>query len=478
MSNLFNYTNTSLLGAVVQGYSYNIATNRFGSVIVKGYIVDKIKLAISSNDKVVDAYIAIMVSPTLSTYTSIASSDLILTTVYYIPATKITSVLDFPLTNPLITQSNGLKGARILGKSFNTTTGRIDSNLVECLVTDKTEFYKTDKTITAYVGLKTSGTGNLTGGEVVYVPTDMVDSIVEFGTLDHGSHSTLKYTTLNFALDATSSSIIFYDITSSAILRVEAINTIEAVANGTAIRIERKGGVDVCVDALDMAGIFINGVLVTQVLATAMAELNALFFHAGGVGNPPVITSATTVNLTHTFTMNYVLTGTNVVAVVWTNLPAGIAPVIGNIFNVIGGSALAVGTYTFDVEAINYYGSDSETITLNVALPPFSNTKSWNPQTSNGAYFRDDTAGQENNNVFYRSGATGSAWTVFGWAKTTRTSGWQANKPRPLINFGGDHTTNACVTIWYKRHNSYFHTILVRYGDSSVSYTHLRAHET
>ena len=290
---------------------------------------------------------------------------------------------------------------------------------------------------------------------------------------DPNESSVLRYRVMNFVQDATATTILFKDYTSGNVLSSQPINSMEAVANGTTIRIQRAGGEEILIDGLDLTTTYINGVAVTAVLATALAELNALFAHAGSIGNAPTITSPSVINLTFSFTLNYVLTGTDIVAINWDlyttgTIPAGqLATPEGDHRRVIGGASLPVGTYTFYVTATNYYGSVTQTITLNVALPPFSNTKSWNPQTSNAAYFRDDTAGQENNNVFYRAGATGTAWTVFGWAKTTRTAGWQANKHRPLINFGGNPTSHGCVRIWYKRHNSFFHTFRVRYGDNT-----------
>ena len=150
-------------------------------------------------------------------------------------------------------------------------------------------------------------------------------------------------------------------------------------------------------------------------------------------------------------------------------VPTGhLANPVGNPMILIGGSSLPVATYTLYVTAINYFGSDTKTLTLVVAIPPFSNTKSWNPLTSSAAYFRDDVSGQENNNPFYRAGGpTGNAWTVFGWAKNTKTTGWQANNPRPLINFGGDITSRAGLRIYFNRHNAYYHYIYLRYGDNT-----------
>ena len=57
-------------------------------------------------------------------------------------------------------------------------------------------------------------------------------------------------------------------------------------------------------------------------------------------------------------------------------LPSGVTTVDGNIRKLIGGSSLAVGTYTITAKAINYNGVDTQDIDLVVGTPPYSNTKS------------------------------------------------------------------------------------------------------
>jgi hypothetical protein len=276
MSNISKYSNISLLGAVIEGYSYNYSTKKMDESVVKGYVVDKIKLT------TVDIYITVLISPSISEYTSISATDLVLTTIQYIPANKITSILEFPSSNPLIIQSQGLKGARIEGNRYAENTNKISKTLSTCLIIDKIEIKKGEKSISVYIGIKTSGIENSIGEEIIYIPTYLVKSIVEFGVIDHGPNSSLKYTTLNFALDATGSTIIFYDVNTQAIIRTEAVNTIEAVENGNAgIKIERKGGLTTCVNKLNITGTYINGSLVTQVQEIALLELNTLFSNAG-----------------------------------------------------------------------------------------------------------------------------------------------------------------------------------------------------
>ena len=107
-------------------------------------------------------------------------------------------------------------------------------------------------------------------------------------------------------------------------------------------------------------------------------SLNAIFSSSGTPTNSlPVITSGLQPQLTQGATLNYELTADFGVGYEWdlSNVP-GITTVEGNNRKLIGGSALAVGSYSIPVKAINYNGEDSKTITLTVDQPPFSDTKS------------------------------------------------------------------------------------------------------
>jgi len=232
--------------------------------------------------------------------------------------------------------------------------------------------------------------------------------------------------TLNFKQDNTGTSILFVDPISSNVLQSHDINSIQAVANGTDIKIQFTGGHKVLIDSLDLESTYINGTLVTQVLATAIVELNALFANAGGpIGKLPEITSSSTILLTAGNNINYTITGNNIVSIVWTNLPTGIAPVVGNIFNIIGGSALSAQTITFNVEAINYFGSTNLTITLIISAS-FTNTYSFEGGSGIGIY----NAGTINSVPLYRpADGTGSsdAWSVMCWYKMVDANKYDFN---------------------------------------------------
>lgn len=186
-------------------------------------------------------------------------------------------------------------------------------------------------------------------------------------------------------------------------------------------------------DFVDQSG-SVYGVTATEVCNA----LNAEFSAAGGSGGvAPVITSATTVNLTEGDTLNYELVATNGVGYEWDNIPSGVVNVEGNLRKLIGGSSLAVGTYNMTAKAVNYFGQDSETISLVVSSPPFSNTKSINFQNQDylgaNASLLDSVLGRSGNG----SGSS-DAWTISLWLKpSTNTNG------QTVFYYGASDVTNS-----------------------------------
>ena len=237
--------------------------------------------------------------------------------------------------------------------------------------------------------------------------------------------------TLDFQLDDTGTTVLLDNGDAYA------VNSIRAVANddGHINILQHTGTVAIFTD-LRVANASIDGTAVTAVLATAVNELNALFQQSGSTGDAPVITSATTVNLTEGDTLNYELVATNGVGYEWSNLPSGVATVDGNVRKLIGGSTLAVGTYNITAKAINYFGEDTETISLVVAAPPYSNTKS--VQFINQDYLGANAALLDG--ILGRSGngsGSGDAWTIAFWFKGgTSTSG------QTIFYYGSSDVTN------------------------------------
>ena len=109
----------------------------------------------------------------------------------------------------------------------------------------------------------------------------------------------------------------------------------------------------------------------------------------------------------------------------------------GNLRKLIGGSNLAVGTYNMTAKAINYFGEDSQAITLNVSAAPYSNTKSINFENQDwlgaNASLLDSTLGRSSNG----SGSS-DAWTIAFWFKAST-----ATQGQTIFYFGSQDVTNA-----------------------------------
>ena len=239
--------------------------------------------------------------------------------------------------------------------------------------------------------------------------------------------------TLDFSVDSTSTTILVGNGDSYA------VNSIQAVANDDDhINIVKHTSGNVLYKDLRVAGASISGVAVTQTLATAVNELNSLFTNtASASGTSPSITSSTTINLTAGETLNYELVATNGVAYEWSGLPSGVATVDGNVRKLIGGSSLEIGSYSITAKAINYFGEDTQTLTLNVAAPPYSNTKS--VEFENQDYLGANAALLDG--VLGRSGngsGSSDAWTFHMWYKPDNFSSGQV-----LFYFGDSDTTNS-----------------------------------
>lgn len=152
-------------------------------------------------------------------------------------------------------------------------------------------------------------------------------------------------------------------------------------------------------------------------------------------GQVPNITSATTLALTTGDTLNYELTADYGVGYEWAGLPTGLVTVDGNVRKLIGGSALTEGQYTFDATAVNYFGTDTETITLNVSNPPFQDSKSVKFENGQNQYLGANAA---LGTSLERSGnSSGTAWSISFWIKPANNATGQT-----LFYFGSNDVTN------------------------------------
>ena len=239
--------------------------------------------------------------------------------------------------------------------------------------------------------------------------------------------------TLDFSVDTTRTTVLVSNGDSYV------VNSIQAVANDdNHINIVKHTSGNILYKDLRVAGASISGAGVTQTLATAVNELNSLFTNTASTsGTAPSITSNTTINLTAGETLNYELVATNGVAYEWSGLPSGVATVDGNVRKLIGGSTLEIGSYSITAKAINYFGEDTQTLTLNVVAPSYSNTKS--VEFGNKSYLGANAALLED--VLGRTGnGSGSedAWTFHMWFKPD-----EFNHGKTLFYFGDSDVTNS-----------------------------------
>ena len=94
----------------------------------------------------------------------------------------------------------------------------------------------------------------------------------------------VHYQAMDFGLDSTGSTILMRDLSLGAdsLLQPHAVNTLEAIADGTTIKIKAKGGAKVIAESLPVSGVSIDGSFVNSVLNQAVVQLNAIFTNTAG----------------------------------------------------------------------------------------------------------------------------------------------------------------------------------------------------
>jgi len=251
---------------------------------------------------------------------------------------------------------------------------------------------------------------------------------------------------MDFKLEAGGTTIQFRDQSTLAILEVQPANTIEAVANGVNVKIQLLGGKKVLIDSLILSKISINSLSTSEVQATALNELNTLFANVGATGSPPIITSPATINLVVGNTLNFTMTGTDIVAYGWENLPTGILTVEGKLRSIIGGSALPMGTYNFIARATNYYGEITQNVTLTVGTSFINTYSTYGGLSATTKHFLIDSAltSQTASPLFRSSNSIGNAsdatqaWSVAFWHKSQAThNAWWGAGFGSIFGVGG-----------------------------------------
>ncbi|HHZ97920.1 MAG TPA: hypothetical protein EYN67_20795, partial [Flavobacteriales bacterium] len=136
---------------------------------------------------------------------------------------------------------------------------------------------------------------------------------------------------------------------------------------------------------------------------------------------------------------------------------AGLVTVDGNVRKIVG-SIAADGVYTPTMKAVNYFGSDTETLTITVSNPPYSNTKS--TQFNNNDYM--NAAANTSNPMYRAANGTGSgdAWTICGWFK----GGTSSDSNQTIISYGGTDKDNEGRVWVYWNGNSSKEQLVLKFG--------------
>ena len=108
----------------------------------------------------------------------------------------------------------------------------------------------------------------------------------------------LKYKAMDFGLDSTGSTILLRDLSlgTDNLLVPHAVNTLEAIADGTEIKIKIKGGAKIIVESLPVSAVSIDGSFVNSVLNQAVVQLNAIFTNTAGFISPDTFVSGFTLS--------------------------------------------------------------------------------------------------------------------------------------------------------------------------------------
>ena len=108
----------------------------------------------------------------------------------------------------------------------------------------------------------------------------------------------LKYKAMDFKLDATGSTVLLRDLSlgSDNVLVPHAVNTLQAISNGTEIQIKIKDGAKVLVESLPVNAISIDGSFVNSVLNQAVVQLNAIFTNTSGFISPDTFVNSFTLS--------------------------------------------------------------------------------------------------------------------------------------------------------------------------------------
>lgn len=187
--------------------------------------------------------------------------------------------------------------------------------------------------------------------------------------------------------------------------------------------------------------------------------LNTVFQNVGSQqpGFAPEIIGATSINITSNEVINYTIQDNYGVGYRWENLPAGLTTKNGDDRTIIGLVSNGVGTYTPEATVVNYYGTDTQTITISVTSS-FVNTRSI--EFTNNDYM--DATANTSNPLYRPSNGSGSsdAWTISCWVKIN-----SSNNNQTILMFGGsDQDNEGRVRLWHSGGNR---SLIMEYGTNN-----------
>jgi len=207
--------------------------------------------------------------------------------------------------------------------------------------------------------------------------------------------------------------------------------------------------------------------------SSTVNALNAEFVASGTPSTElPVITSPTSINAVSGETINYELTANFGVGYEWAGLPSGLVTVDGNVRKLVG--SLSAGTYTPTMTAVNYNGSDSEVLTINVSNPPFANTKSVNFVVNDYLSASPSTLASVLGRAGNGSGASDS-WSISLYFK----SGSSFDSEQTILYFGdSNYFSNGTIRLAYNGsqdriellYGNLFNNLEIRSQNSSIPF--------
>lgn len=217
------------------------------------------------------------------------------------------------------------------------------------------------------------------------------------------------------------------------------VGSLYAVRTGNHVTILLTDSRKIQFDNTLPTNITLDGASLNSDIDLAVNEINTFIQQTGSANSAlPVINSSMAVTLVEGNSLNYLLVTDYASAHTWGVLPGNLAVNDTNARNLLGGTDLAVGTYSIPVSAINDVGVTTATLVITVVSnASFTNTKSTAFTPNQQGYLEAD--GAKFHNIFGRNahGDGTQPWTLFLAAKpSTSASG------RVLLYIGSDDQAN------------------------------------